>query len=365
MRLAIVSLLRFKMVLKVVFTFKFAINNIYFRLREVSFIKQNKDKWLEFENYLYHDHIAGPERLSDLFVQLNNDLAYAQTYYPKSKVNVYLNALASNAYLKVIKPKTTYGSIAAFWHTDVPLIAYRYRYYIYFTFLLFLSIFGIGVLSSIYDETFIRSILGDNYVDQTMENIAKGDPAAVYTNQTTLGDLGSFLGITINNIRVGLLMYITGITMGIGTLKLLLSNSIMLGSFLAMFYKAGVLAKSMTAIWIHGAMEIFGMVIEASAGLLLGTGWLFPGSLTRKQAFFLTGKNSLMLVISTIPFTIAAGLLEGFVTQLYNEMPSWLAVFIIFLTLSLISFYYLVYPILVHRKTAMKFEQLFIDNEEN
>lgn len=353
------------MVLKLVFTFRFAINNFYFALREVSFIKQNKDKWLEFENYLYHGHVAGPERLSDLFVQLNNDLAYAQTYYPKSKVNVYLNALASNAYLKVIKPKTTYGSIVNFWRTDVPLIAYQHRHYIHFTFLLFLAIFGIGILSSIYDETFIRSILGDKYVDQTMENIAKGDPAAVYTNSTSLGDLGSFLGITINNIRVGLLLYISGITLGLGTIKLLLSNTIMLGSFLAMFYKAGVLAKSMTAIWIHGAMEIFGMVIEASAGILLGVGWLFPGSLTRKQAFLSTGKKSLMLVLSTIPFTIAAGLLEGFVTQLYNEMPNWLALAIIFITLSLIAFYYLIYPILVHRKTEITFQQLYLNDEES
>lgn len=335
------------------------------RLREVSFIKQNKDKWLEFENYLYHGHVAGPERLSDLFVQLNNDLAYAQTYYPKSKVNVYLNALTSNAYLKVVKPKTTYGSIVAFWQTEVPLIAYTYRKYIYFTFLVFLALFGIGILSSLYDESFIRSILGDSYVDTTMENIAKGDPAAVYTNATSLGDLGSFLGITINNIRVGLLLYITGIFLGIGTLKILLSNTIMLGSFLAMFYKAGVLAKSMSAIWIHGAMEIFGMVIEASAGLLLGLGWLFPGNLTRKQAFLVTGKSSLMLVISTIPFTIAAGLLEGFVTQLYNEMPYWLALIIIFSTLGFISFYYLVYPILVYRKRNQTFEHLQLLNEEN
>jgi hypothetical protein len=139
----------------------------------------------------------------------------------------------------------------------------------------------------------------------------------------------------------------------------------MLGSFLAMFYKAGVLAKSMTAIWIHGAMEIFGMVIEASAGLLLGVGWLFPGSLTRKQAFLNTGKKSLMLVLSTLPFTIAAGLLEGFVTQLYNEMPNWLALAIIFITLSLIAFYYLVHPILVHRKTELSFHQLFLNDEEN
>jgi uncharacterized membrane protein SpoIIM required for sporulation len=334
-------------------------------VREVSFIKQNKDNWLEFENYLYYDKPVHADRLSQLFVQLNNDLAYAQTYYPKSKVNVYLNSLTANAYLRVVKPNTVYGSIINFWRVDVPRVAYKHRKYIYFAFTLFIVFFGIGVLSSLYDESFVRSILGDSYVDTTIENIDNGDPAAIYNNETTMGDMGSFLGITINNIKVGFLMYITGITLGLGTLKILFSNTIMLGSFLTMFYKADVLADSMTAIWIHGAMEIFGMVIEAAAGFLLGVGWLFPKALTRKQAFMVTGKESLMLMLSTLPFTIAAGLLEGFVTQLYNEMPLWLALTIILGTLSTIGYYYLIYPVRIYRNRVHTFDDTFADyNEE-
>lgn len=333
-------------------------------MREVSFIKQNKANWLEFENYLYYNQKVQPDRLADLFVQLNNDLAYAQTYYPKSKVNVYLNALASNAYLKVVKPKTTYGSIIDFWTTDVAQITYKYRKLLWATFSVFFIMLSIGVLSSLYDESFIRSILGDDYVDSTLENIGSGDLAAVYNNGTAYGDIGSFLGITINNIRVGLLLYISGITLGLGTIKILFSNCIMLGSFLTMFYKEGVFAESMSAIWIHGAMEIFGMVIEAAAGLLLGLGWLFPGSLSRKQAFLLTGKESLMIVMSTIPFTIAAGLLEGFVTQYYNEMPLWGSSFIIFGTLGVITYYYLIYPIRKYRNADLRLEDILVNNEE-
>mgnify|MGYP006076269163 CR=1 FL=1 len=337
----------------------------YFKsLREVSFIKQNKANWLEFENYLYYGKKVQPDRLADLFVQLNNDLAYAQTYYPKSKVNVYLNALASNAYLKVVKPTTVYGSIIDFWTTDVAKITYKYRKLLWASFILFFVILSIGILSALYDESFIRSILGDDYVDSTLENIANGDPAAVYTNGTAYGDIGSFLGITINNIRVGLLLYISGITLGLGTLKILFSNGIMVGSFLTMFYKEGAFAESMSAIWIHGAMEIFGMVIEAAAGLLLGLGWLFPGTLSRKQAFLLTGKESLMIVMSTLPFTIAAGLLEGFITQYYNEMPFGGSLTIILSTLGIIGYYYLIYPIRKYHNTTLRLEDIMVNNEE-
>jgi len=51
-----------------------------------------------------------------------------------------------------------------------------------------------------------------------------------------------------------------------------------------------------------------------------------------------------------MPFTIAAGILEGFVTRYSLEMPNWLNVFIILSTLSVISFYFLVFPFIVTKK---------------
>ena len=333
-------------------------------MREASFIKQNKDKWLEFENYLYYDLKVEPGKLADLYIQLNNDLAFTQTYYPKSKVNIYLNALASNAYLKIVKPKTAYGSIQKFWKYQVPFLVYKHRKYIYFAFTLFILVLGIGIISSLYDEAFIRAVLGDSYVDLTMQNITTGDPAAIYTNNTRLGDTGSFLGITINNIRVGLLMYISGITMGIGTLKILFSNGVMLGSFLTMFYEAGVFAKSMSAVWIHGSMEIFVMVVEAGMGFLLGLGWLFPGSFTRMQAFKRNGKESLMILLSTIPFTVFAGFLEGFVTQYYNDLHWSFSLTVILTTLGIISYYYLVYPIRLFGRSGLTINDLIGEDEE-
>jgi uncharacterized membrane protein SpoIIM required for sporulation len=201
-------------------------------------------------------------------------------------------------------------------------------------------------------------------VDGAQANIRAGDPAAVYTNESYLGNIGSFLGITINNIKVGLLMYVSGISLGLGTLKILFSNSIMLGAFVIMFQQAGVLGLSMSAVWIHGAMEIFAMVIEATAGFILGLSWLFPGSLSRKQAFVQKGKDSLILVLSTIPFTIAAGLLEGFVTQYYNEMSIWLSCTIIIITLSVISYYFLIYPLRKYRGTELNFDKLFLEYDQ-
>lgn len=325
-------------------------------MREVAFIEQNKKKWIEFEQVLYKNKSASANYLSNVYTQLNNDLSYAQTFYPKSKLVIYLNALAINAFHRVYKTERSFDSFFDFWKKTVPEIAYKYRHYIWSTFILFSIFVFIGVISSMYDDTFIRSILGDEYVDQTLKNIENGDPAAIYNNSSVYGDVGSFLGITINNVRVGLLMYISGLTLGIGTFKLLLSNSIMLGAFQTMFFLNGKLLESMSAIWIHGAMEIFGMVIEASAGFILGLAWLFPGKDSRKNKFIESAKDSLILVLGTVPFTISAGLLEGFITQYYNEIPAIASTLIILSTLFLIGYYFLILPFKHKPKSKISIE---------
>ena len=43
----------------------------------------------------------------------------------------------------------------------------------FFAFLIFIVTSVIGGLSARYDDTFVRLILGDNYVNMTLENIRK------------------------------------------------------------------------------------------------------------------------------------------------------------------------------------------------
>ena len=57
-------------------------------MREIAFIKQNKEKWLEFEQAIFGKAKKNPDDLANLYIHLVNDLSYAQTYYPKSKTVV-------------------------------------------------------------------------------------------------------------------------------------------------------------------------------------------------------------------------------------------------------------------------------------
>ncbi|CAC9976864.1 stage II sporulation protein M [Flavobacterium panici] len=317
-------------------------------MREVAFIKQNKEKWLEFELAIFGKAKKNPDELANLYIQLMNDLSYAQTYYPKSKTVIYLNHLASQIYQKIYKTKRTEKNrIVEFFKIEVPLLLFEYKRYLLYAFVLFFATVAMGVVSARYDPNFVRLILGDDYVNMTLENIKKGNPMAVYGSGS---NWGSFVGITMNNLYVGAKCYMYGIFAGIGTFFVAMNNGIMLGSFQYFFYEQNVFWKSVRGIWIHGAMEIFGIVIETAAGFILGASILFPKTYSRINSFKIGFKNSFKIFLSTFPFTIGAGFLEGFITRYSIDMPNWLSSFIILFTLAIISFYYLVYPAIVYKK---------------
>lgn len=342
-----------------IFTIQIQLSLKTLELREVAFIKQNKEKWLEFEKALYNSSDNKPERLAELFIQVNNDLAYAQTYYPKSKVIRYLNAITTTAYHKIYGYPSKEKGWASFWTFEIPMIMYQYRKYFYFSFAVFFFMVFIGVFSAMYEPEFVRSVLGDAYVDMTENNIAQGDPLAVYNNDSSFGDFNSFFNIALNNLRVGLLAFIYGIFAGIGSLYFMLVNGVMVGSFQYMFFEKGHFSLSLRTIWMHGAMEIFAMCIEIGAGVLMGTSYLFPGILSRKQAFFHKGKAAIKIVMSTIPFTLFAALIEGYLTQYAKVLPIPIAGTIVLGTLGFIAWYYLIFPHQVYRKNNQDLSFLF------
>lgn len=316
-------------------------------MREAAFVKQNKDKWLQFENALQNKKAVSPDVLSALYLEVTDHLSYAQTFYPGSNTQRYLNMLASQAHQQIYTTKReSRNRFISFFTKEFPLEFYKYQKQLLLAFAVFTLFSVVGAFSAASDGAFVRMILGDAYVNMTLENIANDDPMAVYKQ---MGEMDMFLGITINNIRVSLYAFVLGIFLGLGTIYIIMQNAIMLGSFQYFFYEKGLLWESVRTIWIHGTIEISVIIVAACAGLVVGRSILFPGTYTRLTSFVQGVKAGLKIVISTIPFFIAAGFLEGFVTR-HTEMPDWLAILIISLSLALILFYYVFYPIILNKK---------------
>src|SRR5688572_30080957 len=133
------------------------------------------------------------------FTRLIDDLGYAKTFYPTSKVTQYINSLATRIYLDIYKNrKEDSNRLVRFWKYDVPLTIRKHHSIILFAFILFVLFFIVGFFSSQHDQNFIRDVLGENYVNITEQNIENGDPLGIYKHGNSFL---MWLRFMINNIR--------------------------------------------------------------------------------------------------------------------------------------------------------------------
>jgi uncharacterized membrane protein SpoIIM required for sporulation len=324
-------------------------------MRESAFLKKNTAKWQEFEHLLAEPQI-NPDHLADLFVRVTDDLSYARTQYPESRTTAYLNNLAASIHLSIYRNrKEKKNRFITFWKYELPNLFFSVRRQFLYSFLIFFAAALIGGVSAAHDPTFVRLILGDDYVNTTLANIEKGDPLAIYKSS---GQVDMFLGITYNNIRVSFLAFVAGIFFSFGSGYLLLSNGIMLGAFQYFFYQKGLLITSLLTIWIHGTLEISAIVIAGGAGLVMGNSLLFPGTYSRMESFKRGAKNGIKIVIGLVPVFIAAGFLESFVTRLtYWHWSAKLA--IILLSAFFILYYFVIYPAVLNQQPESFFSRHF------
>jgi len=183
----------------------------------------------------------------------------------------------------------------------------------------------------------------------TNENIEKGDPFGVYKHE---GSFAMFLSIGFNNIKVAFAAFVLGITFSIGTVFLLIQNGIMVGAFLQFFIAKHLGKQAVLAIFIHGTIELSVIVIAGCAGLILGNGLLFPKTYSRWHAVMKAGRDGMKIVFGLIPFFILAAFLESYVTRHYRQMPAWSKLAILISSLSLIVWYFILYPIQLHKRMA-------------
>ncbi len=311
-------------------------------MREPLFVKQNSSKWSSFEN----DPTNDPDELADRFIQITDDLAYAKTFYPKSKTTAYLNGLAAGLHQSIYKNRTEKSNrFITFWKYELPLLFKAYEKQLLYSFIFFIIFFLMGVISAKYDSNFVRLIMGDQYVDMTNANIAKGDPFGVYKQW---GEVPMFFMIASNNIFVAFINFVSGIIFSVGSVYYLFKNSMMIGTFEYYFFSKGLGLSSILVVWIHGTLEMSSFIIAAAAGLVLGNSLLFPKTYSRVVSLKKGAKDGMKITLGLVPLFLIAAFFESFVTR-HTEMPIWLSVTILILSLLFMIWYVIIYPNLLSK----------------
>ena len=319
-------------------------------MKETKFIEQNKEKWSEFETLL-ENKSKDPDRLSDLYVQLTDDLSYSKTYYKNRLVRAYLNNISQKVYLSIYKTKKTpINKIAYFWTEELPFIVYQCRKELLASFIIFFLAAAIGALSVLNDPSYAELVTSPSYVSMTKENIKNGDPMAVYKDADSLN---MFLRIAWNNLMVSFNVFALGALACVGSIFMLLMNGTMLGGFQFFFWNKGVFTESVITIWQHGTIEILCIVIAGGAGIVLGKGLISPGSYPRLQSFQIAARKGLLIMLSIIPFIVLAAFIEAYITRL-TDAPMIFRIGMILFSLIIMSGYYVYMP---YRKYKAGFDE--------
>ena len=312
-------------------------------MKETKFIEQKKDRWQELEDALSSGS-KDPDLLSDLFIQVTDDLSYARTFYGNRVVRVYLNQLTQRLFRSLFRNTVDHRKrLGAFFGSELPAAIYHSRRSMKAAVIIFFVSVLIGVLSANQDAEFVKSILGDDYVSMTEANIKEGDPMAVYKNEDILN---MFLRIAQNNMLVAFRAFIFGLLFSLGTIGILVFNGIMLGAFQYFFISRGLGIESALAIWMHGTMEISAIIISGAAGLVMGSGLLFPGTYTRLQSLRMSARTGIKIMAAVAPMIMVAALIEALLTR-FTELNDGIRAAFILTQAGFVLIYFFWLP---HRK---------------
>ncbi|MCA9521136.1 MAG: stage II sporulation protein M [Myxococcales bacterium] len=123
-----------------------------------------------------------------------------------------------------------------------------------------------------------------------------------------------------HNTRVGFTAFAFGMLFGLPVFLALIYNGLILGAFWAIHLDQGLGLDLWLWLLPHGVTELLAISLCGAAGLILGHALLFPGQRPRMQNLGIEGRNAAVLVIGTIPMFLLAGLIEGVLRQLVNDV---------------------------------------------
>lgn len=313
-------------------------------MREKQFIEQNKADWQKLWQKADYP----------LIKKVSEHASFARTFFPNRKVSEYLNDLVVSVWLKK-KPNTRIQNENSFWLHELPLLVHEHRISLRISLLIFVFAIIVGMVSSSGEGAFLSTILGEDYVEMTFENIRSGDPMKIYKQKN---QMGMAAGITANNLFISLLMYVLGLIGGLGSIGLLISNGVLVGSFQYLFISEGFFKESFLTIWTHGLPEITAIILSGGAGLVLGKGVISGNARNFKKS----AKDGFKILLGIVPILIFAGFAEGYLTR-FTDAPDALRIGFIVVCLIFILIYFVWFPSVKNQWMLMEKQEPIIPEQ--
>ena len=248
------------------------------------------------------------QELALLYRQVAADLAQVREDPSSRRQSDYLNQLLARAHnLIYAGRRASPRGILPFYRRTFPAVFRSTFDYTALAAALFAAGALLGFLTCLGDPAFQRFFLGPAMTETI-------DRHTMWTHSVLAIKPLAASGIMTNNLTVSFAAFAFGITGGLGTIYLLLTNGLMMGVISTACWQAGMSAQLWEFVAPHGVLELPAVFIAGGAGLLVARGLLFPGNLPRRDSLVFYGGQAVQLILGIIPILVVAGMIEGFVS---------------------------------------------------
>lgn len=289
-------------------------------MREGTFVSRGTERWERLGVLLSRADRGGVRRLAPnevaelglLYRRATSDLAYAQGRRFDPQLVGYINRLVvrGHAYVYGGALQSGRARLLAFFTTTFPGEFRRSWVPIVLCALLF-------TFTTVVSYALVRHDPGAAYalVPGEIPKVEKSLHDSNFAVQRSDAPEMSALIIT-NNIRVAIVAFAGGMTLGALTVYSIYFNGLDLGSIGALFANAGFGYDFIATVAPHGVIELTAIQVAGGGGLLLAAGVLVPGRLRRSVALVRNARRAGVLMLGVCAMLVVAGTIEGFFSPL-------------------------------------------------
>ncbi len=295
-----------------------------------TFLHQRKPAWERLDTLLKRTQknvrslsARDLEELGRLYQATTADLALAQRDFPSQRVTVYLNGLVGRAHAHIYQGEPLRRRhLIDFYRQTFPQLYRDLLPYTTLAFGLFLLPALLTFLLVWRNPALIYVLEGPGIADL----VSKVEEGRLWTEIAPSVRSAASSFILTNNIQVTFLTFAGGITAGLFSAWIVLSNGLHLGAIFGLLQYHGLSLGLGEFVVAHGFIELSVIFVAGGCGLYMGDGLIRPGLQSRRAALIERGQLSVRIILGCVPLLVLAGLIEGFISPSALPWPVKLAV---------------------------------------
>jgi uncharacterized membrane protein SpoIIM required for sporulation len=311
-------------------------------MTEQYFVHLREEQWNKFESLLKSGRKEFKKNAPDFLVMLRTitgdlNTAKASAFDPVIVERLNRLVLDGNQYVGV-QAFSLISFVEFITKTFPRALRFHWRSFAACSFL-FYSVYFVSALLCIYNPDFTDRIIGAESKFDLSKMYDKNNEYYLKPREIP-GDADMFGFYVYNNISIAFRGFASGLICGVGSLFVLIFNAFFLGGATGHLINEGFAETFFSFTATHSPFELTGIVLSATAGLLLGYSLFVTKGLSRTASLKRAGQTVFPLISGSAILIFIAAIIEAFwssrheinpVVRLSTGVSCWILLYVYFI----------------------------------